>query len=280
MKNLKRLIEFREKEIETVSNEDIPVVFQLICEFINLDRDAQKYIEDYNLSIQIKIGDTDPYFLTIMESNANFTLEPLKSQDFVIASDLGTISKLLLGKLDPIEAYFSELLTIKGDLFKVILFVEVLELAFEKLEIIDNRERRVLFDTGSIKSLIEVYSKGPSIVEPFHVPLFLDILSSFVNNNPETKEVILDENLIIQLIISNLDSYRIHINKNKMEWFKGVTSNPDLTLEMSLQTSVETLITGNAVSAYMEGKIFIEGEIAQALIFQNLIDIFLEFIDF
>jgi putative sterol carrier protein len=64
-----------------------------------------------------------------------------------------------------------------------------------------------------------------------------------------------------------------------MEWAKGLVPNPDLTLEMSLQTSVETLIAGNAMSAYMEGKIIIEGNIAKALIFQNLIDIFLEFIN-
>jgi putative sterol carrier protein len=279
MKNLKRIIEIREKGIEAISNEDIPTIFQLICDFINLDQDAQKQIKDYNLAMQIKIEDLESYFLTILEDRIEFTKEPLESQDFVISSDLRTISKLLLGQLDPLEAYFSELLTIKGDLFKVIQFVEILELTFAKLEIINNSEKKLLFDTGSMKSLIDVYLKGASIVEPYHVPLFLEILTFFVNSNPEAKEIILDENLIIQLIISDYASYILHIKNCIMEWAKGLVPNPDLTLEMSLQTSVETLIAGNAMSAYMEGKIIIEGNIAKALIFQNLIDIFLEFIN-
>ncbi len=64
-----------------------------------------------------------------------------------------------------------------------------------------------------------------------------------------------------------------------MSWYKGEATNPNLVLEMNLKTSAELLINGNPVSAYMKGEIFIEGDIAKALILQDLIDIFLDFIN-
>jgi len=130
-----------------------------------------------------------------------------------------------------------------------------------------------------MKSLIDVYSKGASLVEPSHVPLFLEVFTSFVNSNPEAKEIVSEEDLIIQIKISDLDSYVIRIRENTMEWAKETISNPNLSLEMSLQTSVEVLLTGNAISAFMAGKIIVEGDIAKALVFQDLIDIFLGFIN-
>ena len=64
-----------------------------------------------------------------------------------------------------------------------------------------------------------------------------------------------------------------------IEWYKGEETNSNLILEMDLETSADLLINGNPVSAYMKGKIFIEGDIAKALVLQDLIDIFLDFIN-
>ncbi len=278
MKNLERLFEIRQKGVEAASIEDIPIVFQVICDFINTNPEAQKLIEGYKLTLQVKIEDAEPYHLVIENKNAKFNEGSLKSPDFIIISDLRTISKLLLGHLDPLEAYFSELFTIKGDLSKVVLFVEILELAFKLLDIIDNREERILIDASSMKSLINVYFKGSS-VEPSQVPLFLEVLTAFVNNNPEAKEVISEEDLIIQMKITDLDNYLIRIVDNRMEWTKKTVPNPNLILEMSLETSTEVLLNGDPVSAFMAGKIIIQGDIAKALVLQSLIDVFLDFIN-
>ncbi len=278
MKNLKRLTEIREKGLEAVSIEDIPLVFQILCDFININPEAQNLIETYELTMLVKITDAEPYYLVIKGKNAKFFKGILKTPDFIIISDLKTISKLLLGYLDPLEAYFSELFTIKGDLYKVVLFVEILELAFKLLEIIENREEKILIDASSMKSLIEVYLKG-SPVEPSQVPLFLEVLTAFVNNNPEAKEIILEEDLIIQMKITDLDNYLIRIVDNRIEWSRETVPNPNLILQMSLKTSAEVLLNGDPVYAYMAGKIIIQGDIAKALVLQSLIDVFLEFIN-
>ncbi|MFX1572198.1 MAG: SCP2 sterol-binding domain-containing protein [Promethearchaeota archaeon] len=278
MKNLERLKEIRQKGVETANIEDIPIVFQVICEFINTNSEAQKLLEDYRLSMQVKIKDTKPYYIVIENKNANFNEGTLKNPDFVIISDLNTISKLLLGHLDPLEAYFSEILSINGDLFKVVLFMEVLELAFKILEIGEDTEDTNLVNTSSMKRLIEVYLHG-SPVEASQVPLFLEILTIFVNSNPEARDIISGEDLTIQIKITDLENYLIRINENRMQWSKETVPNPNLILEMSLETSVEVLLNGDPVSAYMAGKIIIEGYIVKALVLQSLIDLFLEFIN-
>ena len=279
MENIKRLIEIRQKATEAVSIDDIPVIFQLLCDFINVNPEVQKLIEGYKLRMMVKIKDAEPYHLIIEDKNAEFNEGTLKSPDFIIKSNLKTISKLFLVQVDPLEAYFSEVFKIEGELLKVIKFVEILELAFQLLEVNDNQDKKGVIDANSMKDLINVYLKGPSNVEPSQVPLFLDVLTVFVNNNPEAKETISEEDLSIQMKITDLDNYIIRIVDNRMEWYKGEETNPNLILEMDLETSADLLINGNPVSAYMEGKIKIEGDIAKALVFQDLIDIFLGFIN-
>lgn len=279
MENIKRLIEIRQKATEAVSIDDIPVIFQLLCDFINVNPEVQKLIEGYKLRMMVKIKDAEPYHLIIEDKNAEFNEGTLKSPDFIIKSNLKTISKLFLVQVDPLEAYFSEDFKIEGELLKVIKFVEILELAFQLLEVNDNQDKKGVIDANSMKDLINVYLKGPSNVEPSQVPLFLDVLTVFVNNNPEAKETISEEDLSIQMKITDLDNYIIRIVDNRMEWYKGEETNPNLILEMDLETSADLLINGNPVSAYMEGKIKIEGDIAKALVLQDLIDIFLGFIN-
>lgn len=279
MENIKRLIEIRQKGAEAVSIEDIPVIFQILCDFININPEAQKLIEGYILRMIVKIKDVEPYHLIIEDKIAEFNKGTLKSPDMIINSNLKTFSNLFIGQVDPLEAYFSEIFKIEGELPKVIIFVEILELAFELLEVNDNQDKKRVIDANSMKDLINVYLKGPSNVEPSQVPLFLEVLTVFVNNNPEAKETISEEDLSIQMKITNLDNYIIRIVDNRMEWYKGEETNPNLILEMDLETSADLLINGNPVSAYMEGKIIIEGDIAKALVLQDLIDIFLEFIN-
>lgn len=279
MENIKRLIEIRQKGAEAVSIEDIPVIFQILCDFININPEAQKLIEGYILRMIVKIKDVEPYHLIIEDKIAEFNKGTLKSPDIIINSNLKTFSNLFIGQVDPLEAYFSEIFKIEGELPKVIIFVEILELAFELLEVNDNQDKKRVIDANSMKDLINVYLKGPSNVEPSQVPLFLEVLTVFVNNNPEAKETISEEDLSIQMKITNLDNYIIRIVDNRMEWYKGEETNPNLILEMDLETSADLLINGNPVSAYMEGKIIIEGDIAKALVLQDLIDIFLEFIN-
>ena len=279
MENIKRLIEIRQKGAEAVSTEDIPVIFQILCDFININPEAQKLIEGYILRMIVKIEDVEPYHLIIEDKIAEFNKGSLKSPDIIIKSNLKTFSNLFIGQIDPLEAYFSESFKIEGELPKVIIFVEILELAFELLEVNDNQDKKRVIDANSMKDLMNVYLKGPSNVKPSQVPLFLEVLTVFVNNNPEAKETISEEDLSIQMKITDLDNYIIRIVDNRMEWYKGEETNSNLILEMDLETSADLLINGNPVSAYMKGKIFIEGDIAKALVLQDLIDIFLDFIN-
>lgn len=280
MENIKRLIEIREKGIEAVNIDDINVLFQILSDFININPEVQKLIEGYKLRIILKIEDAEIYNLNIEDQKAIFNRGTLKTPDFIISLNSKTIFNLFLGKIDPLEAYFSESFKIQGDLLKVITFVNILELAFNLLEVSENQDTERLIDANSMKDLINVYLKGPTKVKPSQVPLFLEVLTVFVNNNPEAQNTISEEDLSIQLKLIDLDNYVVRITDNRMSWYKGEAPNANFVLEMNLETSADLLINGNPVSAFMNGKINIQGDIAKALILQDLIDIFLDFINF
>ena len=46
-----------------------------------------------------------------------------------------------------------------------------------------------------------------------------------------------------------------------------------------MKTSADVVIAGDAVTAYMAGSITVDGAIANGLFFQELIQMFLEFLD-
>ncbi|MFX1480026.1 MAG: SCP2 sterol-binding domain-containing protein [Promethearchaeota archaeon] len=278
MENLKRLLEIKDKGVDAVTVQDIPLMFQILCEFINVNPKAQELIEGYQIVMIVEIQGVETYNFILHDQRAIFNQGAIESSDFIITSDLKTLSKLFLGSLDPLEAYFSELIQIEGDLMKVIQFVEILELVFNLLGLLEQEEESII-DVSSMKNLITIYKNKSTDIKPSHVPLFLEILTTFVNNNPETKEIITDEDLVIQLKITDIGDYIISLLNNKMEWSTKKVANPNLILEMTLQNSVDLLLNGNPMSAFLEGRIIVEGDIAKALVFQSLIDVFLEFID-
>ena len=130
-----------------------------------------------------------------------------------------------------------------------------------------------------MKELLKVYQEGPDAVKPEHVPYFLDILSVFVNTNGEAQDEIEDTDFLVHLIVDKQDDYYIKLEGGKMSVSKEPLGDPTLTLRINSDAIGELITDGDAVSAYMNGKIEVEGDISEGMAFQSIMELLIYYLD-
>ncbi len=276
------------KELETLDKNSITMkevikAFTLFCSLINETQNIQEYIKGKDLSILIHIKEVGPFFLLIQEGYAEFGNGLINNYDFLLTSNIDVVFKLLVGELvDPIEAFFSELFLIKGDLYYMIEFFQIME--FIIINYLKEKDSKVSFisDSSSLKKLFDIYARGLSVLEPIHIPLFFEILTAFANNNAKAKKLIDEEDLIIQMNIVDVGKYFIRILDRKFGWAIGEARNPNLRFEMGFKTSAEVIFETNPINAFMKGKIKVEAkenDKFKVLILKELTDLLLEFLN-
>jgi len=278
MENIKRILEIKANGPESATNEDIPLALGITCQFINTNPKAQELIKE-DVSAVISIKGAGKYHVSIKGGKCEFGEGDMPDPDFTLTTDLITISKMLLGQIDPSVAYFSGEFEAEGELYQMILYLEILDIAFQLLEIINTEDRVVLIEISDMKKLFDVYARGSSTVDPAHIPLFFNVLTIFSNHNPEAQEHIADENQKIQMTIREVGSYVLEFKDGVMSWSEGEGENVSLKLEMDLKTSAQIVLDGDAVSAFMAGDISLQGNVSNGLFMQELIEIFLDTLD-
>lgn len=278
MENIKRILEIKENGPESATNDDIPLALGITCQFINTNPKAQELItEDVSAVISIKGG--GKYYVSIKGGKCEFGEGDMPDPDFTLTTDLITISKMLLGQVDPSVAYFSGEFEAEGELYQMILYLEILDIAFKLLEIINTDEREVLIETSDMKKLFDVYARGASTVTPEQIPLFFNVLTVFANHNPEALEHIADDDHKIQMTIRDVGIFVLDFKDGKMSWSENTAEDATLKIEMNMETSAQVVLEGDAVSAYMAGEISLVGNVSEGLFMQELIEIFLDYLN-
>lgn len=276
---LKRVLEIRDKGSEEANINDIPIVFDLITKFLNINPEAQKLIKSLDMTIVIDLKEKRVFNLKINKGKSIYGKGELPSPNFYFGTNFETITKILLGKLDATELFFSGTIDAKGDIYYMILFLELLDIALEKLKIIKPGEKQLLIPPSEMKKLLEVYKGTLKTEEPSIITNFYKVLACFINNNPDAQEEIAGQKLKAQMTIVGLGSYGIEITDNKMSWFEGLLEGAVLKLEMSLDVAQELIRSADAVSAYMAGDIKVEGNLQEGIFFQDLIALFTDYIN-
>ncbi|MHA1291809.1 MAG: SCP2 sterol-binding domain-containing protein [Promethearchaeota archaeon] len=280
MVDISRIMEIKKNGAGTATAEDIPKFLQILSDFINEDAETQSLVKDLEMTISIEIEGAEPCVIKVKDGKSEFSIGKESKADFTLYSDIETITKVLIGEEDPIVAFLSGKMEIDGDFDKMIPFLENIELAYDKLGIVDKSERKALVDAKTMKKLYEVYMAGATDVDPNDIPLFFDIFTTFVNVNEEAQDVIIDEELRIQMNVKEIGFFTLEAKDGKMTWTKGKTDNPILEFEVGLKTAADVLLGGDAASAYLSGEVTASGNIAQALILQELLELFLELLPF
>ena len=275
---LTKLRELKNLGEESYKIENVEEVLRLFCNLINNDKKLQERVNEKDVSMILNLKEAGPFFFTIHECYAEYGKGRIDFYDFSITLSVEVLFKLLIGEFDPIEAFFSELLTIKGDFYSVLEFFQVIE-EIKISQLKAGEKVNLVLDSSSLKQLFDIYARGISVLEPIHIPLFFEILTVFANSNPKAKNLTKGEDLTIQMNISNIGKYFIRILNGKLGWAIGEAPNPNLRFEMGFKTSVEIIFETNPIDAFMKGKLKVEAkenDIFKVLILKDLTDLLLE----
>ena len=275
---LTKLRELKNLGEESYKIENVEEVLRLFCNLINNNKKLQERVNEKDVSMILNLKKAGPFFFTIHECYAEYGIGRIDFYDFSITLSVEVLFKLLIGEFDPIEAFFSELLTIKGDFYSVLEFFQVIE-EIKISQLKAGEKVNLVLDSSSLKQLFDIYARGISVLEPIHIPLFFEILTVFANSNPKAKNLTKGEDLTIQMNISNIGKYFIRILNGKLGWAIGEAPNPNLRFEMGFKTSVEIIFETNPIDAFMKGKLKVEAkenDIFKVLILKDLTDLLLE----
>lgn len=275
---LTKLRELKNLGEESYKIENVEEVLRLFCNLINNNKKLQERVNEKDVSMILNLKEAGPFFFTIHECYAEYGIGRIDFYDFSITLSVEVLFKLLIGEFDPIEAFFSELLTIKGDFYSVLEFFQVIE-EIKISQLKAGEKVNLVLDSSSLKQLFDIYARGISVLEPIHIPLFFEILTVFANSNPKAKNLTKGEDLTIQMNISNIGKYFIRILNGKLGWAIGEAPNPNLRFEMGFKTSVEIIFETNPIDAFMKGKLKVEAkenDIFKVLILKDLTDLLLE----
>ena len=283
MENLDRILEIKEKGAESANKDDIPMALNLMVELVNTNPDIQKLVAGLSLTGVIELTDiNETLHMSIDNGKASYGTGSISNPDFDFSGDLVTITGVLLGEIDAITAYFSEIVEAEGDLEQMITFMNVMEIALDELNIIKKDELKSIIPIDTMQELLNAYKTGPEAIKPEHVPQFLNIMAAFINLNPEAQEEIEDLELRIAMKFTDVGNFFITIENNQMniseDGFKG-DGEATLSLSMPLSTMTDIMFDGDAVSAYMAGNITVTGDLSQAMAFQSIMELLIEKIE-
>ena len=260
------------------NSENVEEVLRLFCNLINDNKYIQEKVREIDVSMVLNLKEVGPFFLTIHDSYAEYGSDSIDFYDFSITSSVEVLFKLLIGDLDPIEAFFSELFIIRGDFYYLLEFFQIIEeISISQLKA--GQKINLVLDSSSLKKLFDIYARGISVLEPIHIPLFFEILTVFTNYNPQAKKLISGEDITIQMNIVNVGKYFIRIVNDKLGWAIGEAPDPNLRFEMGFKTSAEIIFETNPIDAFMKGKLKVEAkenDIFKVLILKDLTDLLLE----
>ncbi len=278
MENIKRVLEIRDSGPESAKIEDIPLALNLIAEFANINPEVQVLIKGIEITLVIDIQDVGMYNVTIKNGKCTTGTGKLVNPSFSLKTDLLTISKVLLGQLDATLAFFSKQVEVSGDLYYMIIFLNALEIAFEKFKIVDTGKRELIVSPKDMKKLLEIYNGEGGADDPSVITKFLRVFCAFLNNNQETQEEMSDNQIRLQLKIKGVGDYLMTVVDGKASWKEETANDATITIEMTLENAVNLVKTGDAVSAYMAGIISVNGNLQDGIWFQDLLALFIDFI--
>ncbi len=277
MVDISRILEIKKNGAETATKDDIKMFYGIIAEYLNAD--ALDVIKDLNVTIAIDI-DGDKSSLIIKGGKAEFKPEDTMGAEVQLFADVKTMAAIATGSLDAQKAFLSGAMEIDGEFDKMIDFLELLEGAYEKLGITTKGERDILVDAATMKKLFNIYEAGATDVDSADIPLFFNIFCTFINLNEEAQDVVEDEELRVQMMIKDVGPYLIYKDGDEVKWSAEKVEDAILEFEVSIKTAADILLGGDAASAYLSGEVVATGNIAQALILQELLELFLEILPF
>jgi len=118
----------------------------------------------------------------------------------------------------------------------------------------------------------------PSAATIEDYPQLLEFLKQVSKENDDLKEELEDMDIVVQMVITDKDKkFWLKAQEGIVDAGEGDIDNPSFTFSAAFETAVG-MLTGevDATSAYMAGDITVEGNLQDAMAFQEILELAME----
>ncbi len=135
-----------------------------------------------------------------------------------------------------------------------------------------------MVDEALLKDLKAKFDAGPSAADPEDMPKVFEYFKQVALENEDIKEEVEDMDILVQIVISDLEIKKwIGVKEGIITYGDDTTDNPSFTFTTTMEIAVGMLFGEvDATSAYMAGDITVEGNLQDAMAFQEIIELGME----
>ncbi len=135
-----------------------------------------------------------------------------------------------------------------------------------------------MVDESLLKDIKAAQDKGAAAAEVGDMLKVYDFIKQISTENEDLKEELEDMDIAIQMILTDADKkFWLTVKEGTLDFGEGVVDNPSFTMSSTLEVGAGILMGEvDATSAYMAGDITVEGNLQDAMAFQEIIELALE----
>jgi len=135
-----------------------------------------------------------------------------------------------------------------------------------------------MVDEALIKEIKEKMDAGAAASDVNDTLKVYELFKQVAEENEDLKEELEDMDIAIQMVITDADKrFWLKAHDGTMEFGEGDVDNPSFTFSATKEVAAGMLFGEvDATSAYMAGDITVEGNLQDAMAFQEIIELALE----
>ncbi|MHA2282813.1 MAG: SCP2 sterol-binding domain-containing protein [Promethearchaeota archaeon] len=135
-----------------------------------------------------------------------------------------------------------------------------------------------MVDEALLNKMKAAQESGASSASPDDVVTALKFIKEISTENEDLKEELEDMDIAIMLVVNDADKkYWLTVKEGALDYGEGDVDNPSFAMSAALEV-LAGIVMGevDATSAYMAGDITVEGNLQDAMAFQEIIELALE----
>ncbi len=135
-----------------------------------------------------------------------------------------------------------------------------------------------MVDESLLKEVKTAQDAGASSASVESMMKNFEFIKQISAENEDLKEELEDMDIVIQMVITDADKkFWLSVKEGSLDFGDGDVENPSFTMSSTLETGAGILMGEvDATSAYMAGDITVEGNLQDAMAFQEIIELALE----
>lgn len=135
-----------------------------------------------------------------------------------------------------------------------------------------------MVDESLLKDLKAAQDAGAGSASVDDMMKVFNFIKQVSTENEDLKEELEDMDIAIQMVITDADKkFWLSVKEGDLDFGDGEVDNPSFTMSSNLEVGAGILMGEvDATSAYMAGDITVEGNLQDAMAFQEIIELALE----